>query len=216
MATSSAPPPLVIRHTYPGPGVYRTCVKVLFDGGCIADDCEEVVIRSTSHLCGGYMTDSLIAPRTFKFKAFAIHNPNDPVVSYRWNFGDGSSAIGQEVTHTYNVAGEYRVCLTILTQSGCETRICNTVKVPGPNQPVLQLTPNPAVNILHALFLSTHAEYVNIKIVNSNGVIVRTYTRYANVGANNWDFDVSTLLPGTYLFTLQSPNQLASAIFLKQ
>ena len=162
------------------------------------------------------MTDSLIAPRTFKFKAFTIHNPSDPVVSYHWTFGDGSAATGQEVTHTYNVGGEYRVCLTILTQSGCETRICNTVRVSATNQAILQLSPNPVVNVLHALFLSAHNENMTIRIINSNGVIVRTYTRPATVGANNWDFDLAALLPGTYLFTVQSPDQLASAIFVKQ
>jgi PKD domain/Secretion system C-terminal sorting domain len=138
------------------------------------------------------------------------------VVSYQWTFGDGSAGAGQEVTHIYNVGGEYRVCLSILTQSGCETRICNTVRVPGTNQLVLQLSPNPVVNVLHALFLSTQNENMTIRIINSNGVIVRTYTRNATVGANNWDFDLATLLPGTYLFTVQSPNQLASAIFIKQ
>jgi hypothetical protein len=162
------------------------------------------------------MTDSLIAPRTFKFKAFAIHNPNDPVVSYKWNFGDGSTAIGREVTHTYNAGGEYRVCLTIVTHSGCETRICNTIRVPGNNQAILQLSPNPVINVLHALFLSNRNETVTIRIVNSSGVIMRTYNRYVTAGANNWDFDLSTLLPGTYLFSVQSANQLASAMFLKQ
>jgi PKD repeat protein len=138
------------------------------------------------------------------------------VISYRWTFGDGSSAMGQEVIHTYNIGGEYRVCLTILTQSGCETRICNTVRVPGINQLVLQLSPNPVINTLHALFLSTHNENVTIRIINSNGVIVRTYVRNATLGANNWNFDLATLPPGTYLFSLQSPNQLASAMFIKQ
>jgi hypothetical protein len=51
------------------------------------------------------MTDSLISPRTFKFKGFAIHNPDDPVAGYRWTFGDGSAATGREVTHQYNAAG---------------------------------------------------------------------------------------------------------------
>ncbi|MEQ1678423.1 MAG: PKD domain-containing protein, partial [Chitinophagaceae bacterium] len=95
-------PNLFIRHTYPAPGVYRACVKIRFQGGCMAEDCREVVIRPASNVCGGYMTDSLIAPRTFKFKGFSIHNPNDEVVYYRWTFGDGSSALGREVTHTYN------------------------------------------------------------------------------------------------------------------
>jgi PKD repeat protein len=205
-----------ISHTYPGPGVYRACVKVYFEGGCIAHDCEEVVIRSNTDLCGGYMTDSLVGPRTFKFKGYSIHRPNDEVLSYRWTFGDGTSALGQEVTHTYNVAGEYRVCLTILTRSGCETKICNTVRIPGNNTPRLVITPNPVISILHSLFYSTHSETVTIKVINSSGVIIRSVTRNAVVGANNWDFDASSLLPGYYSFVVQSPNQFASALFLKQ
>ena len=70
-------PNFTITHTYPGPGVYHACVAVLFQGGCTAQDCKEVVIRSAASICGGFMFDSLIAPRTFKFKGFSIHAPND-------------------------------------------------------------------------------------------------------------------------------------------
>lgn len=216
MATTSTPPPLSIHHVYPGPGVYHVCVRVLFQGGCVAENCKEVVIRHPNDLCGGYMTDSLIAPRTFKFKGFAIHRSNDPVVSYHWTFGDGTAANAPEVVHTYNNGGEYRVCLTILTQSGCETKICNTVRVIGNNQTGLVLSPNPVINILHALFFSTHNEPVTIKITNPTGVVIRTYAKNAVIGANNWDFDLANLPPGPYLFSVQSPNQLASALFLKQ
>jgi PKD repeat protein len=209
-------PNLTIRHTYPAPGVYRACVKIRFQGGCIAEDCREVVIRPATNVCGGYMTDSLAGPRTFRFKGFSINNPNDEVLFYRWTFGDGTSTLGREVTHTYNVAGEYRVCLNIKTRLGCETVICKTVRVPGNNQPALVLTPNPVVTLLHAQFFSTHTEQVTIKILNGFGTVVRTYSRNANVGSNNWDFDLATLLPGVYSFVIQSPNQLASAIFIKQ
>jgi PKD repeat protein len=162
------------------------------------------------------MVDSITGPRTFKFKGFSIHDPNDPVQSYHWTFGDGSTASGQEVTHTYSQSGEYEVCLTIRTQSGCETRICRTIHVPGTNQPALQLSPNPVINTLHVLFLSTHTEQVNIKIITATGVVIRNYVRNVTSGPNNWDFDLSSLLPGIYSFVVQSPNQLASAIFIKQ
>ena len=208
-------PNFIIRHTYPAPGVYRACVKILYQGGCIAYHCREVVIRPASNVCGGYMSDSLVAPRTFKFKGFSINNPNDEVLSYRWTFGDGSSALGREVTHTYNQGGEYQVCLVIKTRMGCETRICKTVRVPGNNQPALHLTPNPVVNMLHVEFLSTHTETINIKILNGFGVPVRTYVRNVTVGSNNWNLDLSALMPGIYSFVVQSPNQLASAIFIK-
>ncbi len=216
---SPQPNPLndfLIRHTYPGPGVYRACVRILFQGGCIAYDCREVVIRSATNICGGYMTDSLIGPRTFKFKGYSIHNPNDEAIGYRWNFGDGSNATGREVTHTYNQGGDYEVCLMTRTRLGCETRICKTVRVPGNNQPALHLSPNPVINVLHVEFFSTHTEQVNLKIINAMGLQVRTYVRNVTVGPNFWNFDLSSLLPGVYSFVVQSPNQLASAIFIKQ
>jgi PKD repeat protein len=209
-------PNFVIRHTYPGPGIYRACVKVRFANGCVAEDCKEVVIRPVSSICGGFMIDSLIAPRTFKFRGSSIHARNDEVIGYRWTFGDGSSAVGREVTHTYNSAGTFEVCLYIRTRLGCETRICQPVRVPGHNQPALNLSPNPVINNLHAAFFSTHTEQVTIRIVNNGGATVRNYVRNANVGPNNWDFDVSSLLPGLYSFVVQSPNQQASAIFIKQ
>ena len=206
---------LFIRHTYPAPGKYRACVKILFEGGCIASDCDEVIIRPTTNACGGYMTDSLISPRTFKFRAFAIHNPDDPVVGYRWTFGDGSTATGREVTHRYNVPGTYEVCLTIKTQRGCETRICKPLHVPGNIQVALQITPNPVINTMHLLFYSTHVEPVIIKVVNGYGVAVRSWSRNATQGANNWDLDVSTLAAGAYTLYVQSPNQLSSQLFIK-
>jgi hypothetical protein len=105
----------------------------------------------------------------------------------------------------------------INTQNGCETKICNNVRVAGTTGSILQLSPNPVINVLHALFYSTHNEVVTIKIINANGVVVRTYTRTAVIGPNNWDFpDVATLTPGVYSFVLYSSNQFASAIFYKQ
>ena len=215
MATSTNPPDFLIRHTYPAPGVYRACVKIKFVGGCEAHDCVEVVIRPASNVCGGFMVDSLAGPKTFKFRGHSINNPNDEVIGYRWTFGDGTSGIGREVTHTYDRAGDFEVCLYIKTRLGCETRICKTVRVPGNNEPQLHLTPNPVTSIVNVSFRSTHTETVGIKIINANGVPVRTFTRNVTVGSNNWTHDLSTLMQGVYSYTLHSPNQHASVIFIK-
>jgi hypothetical protein len=208
--------PLTIRHTYPAPGEYRACVKVLFDGGCLAEDCREIVIRGAHNICGGYMTDSLTGPRTLRFRGFSIHAPNDEVVSYRWTFGDGATGTGQDVTHEYAHSGDFNVCLYIVTRLGCETRICKTIRVPGNNEPQLHLTPNPVVSIINVDFFSTHTEQVSVRILNNNGTQVRSFSKNVTVGPNNWTHDLSNLLPGLYSFVIQSPNQLASAIFIKQ
>jgi PKD repeat protein len=204
-----------ITHTYPGPGVYHPCVKVIFEGGCIAQKCIETVIRPATDICGGYFTDSLTAPGTFRFHGQGIHNPNDQVLNYTWNFGDGTSATGQDVTHSFPQATSFNVCLLINTAQGCETRICRRLQV-GSNIPTLQLSPNPVISNLHVVFMSSFTETVTLRVVNSNGIAVRTYTKNAVTGSNVWDFDLSTLTPGIYSFVVQSPNQLASAIFLKQ
>ncbi|MDP9229950.1 MAG: PKD domain-containing protein, partial [Bacteroidota bacterium] len=207
----------IIRHTYPAPGVYRVCVKVLFAGGCIASECKEIVIRSYANICGGFMSDSLITQRTYKFHGQSINNTNDAVVEYRWSFGDGSTASGQNVTHTYAQIGNYEVCLAIKTQHGCETHICKKLIVPGNEQStVLQLSPNPVINNLHVVFYSNRNETVSIRIINTNGTIIRNYTLNVIAGSNVWDFDVSGLSSGIYSLIIQSPNQQASGIFFKQ
>jgi PKD repeat protein len=35
-----------------------------------------------------------------------------PALNYRWQFGDGTSAAGAEVTHTYTLAGTYSIRLS--------------------------------------------------------------------------------------------------------
>jgi hypothetical protein len=43
----------------------------------------------------------------------ALDNNSVPAISYHWDFGDGTEAIGQNVTHTYTQEGTYSVKLTV-------------------------------------------------------------------------------------------------------
>jgi len=210
------PQSLVVSHRYPAPGVYPICVKVKYANGCEAHKCREVVIRSATNICGGYIIDSLVDRRTFAFKGFTIQNQNDRVVTWRWTFGDGGSSNDRNVNHTYKTAGKFEVCLYIKTELGCETRICKYVTVQGENKPILQLAPNPVITTLHAVFLSIIQEPVTINIYNANGILIKTYTRIAIKGTNTWEFDVAALPTGIYSVIIFSPHQLANAIFFKR
>ncbi|MCX8020341.1 MAG: PKD domain-containing protein [Chitinophagaceae bacterium] len=217
MITQPQPSPVyTITHTYPAPGSYRACVKMIYNNGCIAVNCKDVNIGSNTNLCGGYMTDSVIGPRTFRFKGFGIHRPDDAVIRYFWTFGDGTTATGQTVTHTYQQTGNYEVCLFIKTQKNCDVKICKPLRVQGQGQPQLAITPNPVTNFMQVVFQSTHTETVQLKILNNNGIVVRDYVRNAITGTNIWNFDVSSLAPGVYTLVVVSPNQFASAVFIKQ
>lgn len=46
-------------------------------------------------------------------------NINDPITSWLWDFGDGTTETGQNPSHNYNSAGTYSITLTVTTDAGC-------------------------------------------------------------------------------------------------
>ncbi|GEM75076.1 M4 family metallopeptidase [Vibrio sagamiensis] len=51
------------------------------------------------------------------------------IVSYQWDFGDGSSQTGETVSHTYSDAGSYNVTLSVTDNGGSSTEASQTVVV---------------------------------------------------------------------------------------
>ncbi len=52
------------------------------------------------------------------FDASNSYDPDGSIVSYTWDFGDGSTATGKVVTHTYADNGVYTVTLTVKDNAG--------------------------------------------------------------------------------------------------
>lgn len=48
--------------------------------------------------------------------------PDYPIVSWQWDFGDGSSGSGQTVHHAYALAGTYQVILTVTDSQGASAQ----------------------------------------------------------------------------------------------
>jgi len=45
-------------------------------------------------------------------------DPDGTIVKYAWDFGDGNKGTGANITHTYTVAGDYTVRLTVVDDHG--------------------------------------------------------------------------------------------------
>lgn len=94
-------------------------------------------------VCGGD-TSNLPPEAAFSFSAndlsvvldaSASSDPESEVLSYNWDFGDGSSGSGVSPTHLYAVSGTYTIALSV--SDGTNTTLLEkdvTVLTPGPNR----------------------------------------------------------------------------------
>lgn len=83
--------------------------------------------------CKAYFTSSnLTASNVAGSKAVSFKNQSvGEIKEIVWNFGDNTSSTELNPTHEYAASGEYKVCLSIATTSGCKSDYCAVIKVPG-------------------------------------------------------------------------------------
>lgn len=70
-------------------------------------------------------------------------NPSNPIVSYSWRFGDGRTASGRTVTHSYATAGTYAVTLTVADTFGRQASVTRSINVGGGINPTAAFVISP-------------------------------------------------------------------------
>jgi len=100
--------------------------------------------------------------------------PNNPIVSYSWNFGDGGTGSGRTATHSYNLPGTYAVTLTIADAYNRTATATQTIDVAGGATPTASFLFSPAAPRI--------GENVNFNASASRPATGRTIRTY------DWDF----------------------------
>jgi PKD repeat protein len=148
-ATAGTAPPLNIRHKYNHNGTYNVCVRIKYDGGCVAEKCNTITLGSSNipDSCRANFTVApvnSVASLARKFIAQPWHNKNKKPVRICWDFGDGKDTCIQYTTsytgdyfveHSYLQPGQYNVCVKIKYDGGCEASKCNSIAVPPVSVP---------------------------------------------------------------------------------
>lgn len=71
------------------------------------------------------------APLTVNFDAAGSSDPNGTIVSYAWNFGNGTSGTGITATAVYTAGGVYTAVLTVTDNAGATGTSSVTINVTG-------------------------------------------------------------------------------------
>ena len=90
------------------------------------------------------------APLNVMFNASGSYDSDGTIVAYTWNFGDGVNGSGIFTFHTYNVAGNYTIRLTVRDDAGANTSATSVVTVSQASTnllPIANFTANPTNGI---------------------------------------------------------------------
>ncbi|MCM8762975.1 MAG: PKD domain-containing protein [Candidatus Omnitrophica bacterium] len=113
-------------HVYRKSGKYKVRLTVKDNSPLPCNTSEDAIDVILNHPpiadAGGDRTCCLNEP--VLFSASRSSDPDGDPLTYTWDFGDGTTGQGKEVTHTYNKPGEYKVTLVVsdnFAQSDCKS-----------------------------------------------------------------------------------------------
>ncbi len=129
-------------HVFTEPGRYKVRGTVVTDAGWSRSGAATINVSAASNISPQAVIDAWPtagqAPLTVLFDGSGSSDSDGEVVSYAWQFGDGQSAGGPLVEHTYSNEGDYTATLTVIDDGGASNTAEVIVSVeaagPGPNQ----------------------------------------------------------------------------------
>ncbi|MCI0414828.1 PKD domain-containing protein [bacterium] len=118
-------------HTYTSNGSFPVTLFVVDDdANCVSLTRLVEVNEGDEPTCDFTISPNPVSTDTqVFFDASTSEDPDGNIVSFQWNFGDGSTASGEKVTHSYNFTGTFTVSLTIRDNAGNEVVCTQTVSV---------------------------------------------------------------------------------------
>jgi gliding motility-associated-like protein len=119
---------LSITHTYTIPGFYLPKMILIDNGGC------QIAItgKDTIKVYGVkafFSMDKTVFCDSASINFRDSSTTNDSIISWHWNFGDGTTSNVQNPSHTWLTTGNYTISLTVTTKQGCTDTYVSTTPI---------------------------------------------------------------------------------------
>ncbi|WP_421752599.1 PKD domain-containing protein [Croceimicrobium sp.] len=139
---ASGPNAIAPTHTYSSTGNYAICLNitsVLGNDTCTSTFCDSVYVGGstggggTPIMCNAYYMVDTLNSGLFQNQLIIWESSysNGTILSYSWDFGDGTTINAQYPSHTYANTGVYNVCLTITAVDAqgdsCMSTFCDSI-----------------------------------------------------------------------------------------
>ena len=176
-------------------------------GGCPRPDGEVTLYRRDTPAASFTSTAQAasLTAMTVDFDASATTN----AITYDWNFGDGGTASGAQVSHSYAANGSYSVTLLATGLCGVDTLVVPVV-VAGISvaesalSRSLSLYPNPTAGLFHVEFDLGSMQHAELKVVNALGQSVYVRSLESASGLRRHSIDLRGHASGLYWLQITS------------
>ena len=113
-------------HSYARPGVYNATVRVRDDDGFVSEPSGPVriTVQNRPPVTGASVTPGTGDTSTrfnFLVPKGGTYDPDGTIVSYYWDFGDGTNATSTTAVHTYRQKGRFEVRFRVTDNWGAVT-----------------------------------------------------------------------------------------------
>jgi|GEM_PF-4499478 len=123
---------IYLSYTYKQEGNYNVCLQVETPQGCTAEYCEQIELIAPKSCSASFQT--VTNQQQVYFVDASLSGKQ--IVSWKWDFGDGTQSLVKDPEHTYKNEEEYKVCLSIVTEDSCTDEYCQTIVIAPSRQRV--------------------------------------------------------------------------------
>lgn len=122
----------VTSHTYTANGTFTITLTVTDNEGKVGSTSRSITIVKVNDppiAEFSFSPTTGIFPLNVTFDASASRDPDGSIVYYGWDFGDGKTATGKVVSHTYTTWGTFSIRLTVRDNNGASATKIRTIEV---------------------------------------------------------------------------------------
>ena len=128
-----------MEHAYSDDGNYTVTLTATDDDGDTASTtATKTVLNRPPVSIFTESAETVYTSEVITFNASGSYDPDGTIVSYFWDFGDGTNTTGVTVSYAYTTNGTFIVTLTVTDDDGATASI-NATKTVLPSAPLVAL-----------------------------------------------------------------------------